>query len=124
MPALCLRMLALPPPAAPAPPRAELQARLQAAAARPVPADAAAAAPALLGPPPADGCLDAGPALWVEERRPARARARAGQLRGPARTLWHSVHAPVDGPSPGVCQQHALAKETRGSPAARAVRSR
>ncbi len=117
MPALCLRMLALPPAAAPAPPRAELQARLQAAAARPVPADAAAAAPALLGPPHADGCLDAGPALWFEARRPARARARAGQLRGPAQTLLHSVRAPVDGPSPGVRWQRALAKKARGSPA-------
>lgn len=68
LPRLCLRMLALPEAAAPGLPRAELQAHLRAAAER---ASGPAGQPAadgvsLLGPPPADGCLDAGQALWAE----------------------------------------------------------
>ena len=68
LPQLCLRMLALPEAAAPGLPRAELQAHLRAAAERELrPAEQPAADGAsLLGPPPADGCLDAGQALWVE----------------------------------------------------------
>ncbi|KAK9821758.1 hypothetical protein WJX81_004662 [Elliptochloris bilobata] len=71
LPQLCLRMLALPLAAAPQLPRAELQAHLLAAAleqAAPTGQQAAGGA-SLLGPPPGDGCLDAGQALWAEPVR-------------------------------------------------------